>query len=139
MTVVEAGLSPCQPLPAVTGRRVGVAWRGKVNCVEREGVARLGTAGSWEMTAGVNLSELGDRWGRCQRGVSAHKSSPYVQPYERGEALGDDAVGFEAMRDRLRDRSRNVKVSLLPFIVLTSNCAVLTLHADSRLSIRIRD
>ena len=75
----------------------------------------LGTAGLWERTAGVLLSELGDRWGHCQRGVSAYKCSPQVQPCveERGEALGDAAVGLEAARDRLKGRSSYVHVSVL--------------------------
>ena len=75
MIVVEAGLSSCQPLSATTGRRVGVAWRGKVNRVEREEMVPPGTAGLREVMAGVNLSELEDRWGHCQCGVSAYKCS----------------------------------------------------------------
>ena len=35
----------------------------------------IGITGLREMTAGVNLSELEDRWGHCQREVSAHKCS----------------------------------------------------------------
>ena len=75
MIVVEAGLSSCQPLSAIAGRRVGVAWHGKFNCVEPEELDPRGTARLQESMAGVTLSGLGDSWGHCQRGVSIHKCS----------------------------------------------------------------
>ena len=93
----------------------GVAWRAKFNCVEPEEVDPFGTAGLWERTAGVSPGTW--RWrilrSDRQRGVSALECSLEMQPCERGEVLRDAAVGIEAMRDR----SRDVHVSMLAFKV----------------------